>query len=362
LKSARVLKWIGVLLLLVVVAGAAGAWQMQQVKRAREHRRKWEPIVMPETVARVPSTWSAQTLAQRLKKSGKVRDADAFLEAAQQVGLTRVAEGGYKLPAKAGPLDLAKVFKQPPTLVKVTFPEGWTAAKMAQRLAANNFKAADEFKRLAYPANSLISPWEGRLFPDTYLLPHQGSGQQLLSRMHDRFKEVTARLPKTLPHAAENKALTLAQVVTLASLVERETYVDAERPLVAGVLLNRLRQGMRLQCDASVQYARERAQASGVLDAGHKERLLYRDLEIESPYNTYRNAGLPPGPICNPGQAALQAAAAPRASEYLFYVMSPKLKRHRFAKTFDEHRHNIALAKAEATALEARDNAPTATG
>jgi UPF0755 protein len=117
--------------------------------------------------------------------------------------------------------------------------------------------------------------------------------------MNDRFKEVTTSLPKTLPKGAENKTLSMAEVVTLASLVERETRVNAERPLVAGVLLNRLRIGMRLQCDASVQYARERAQASGALAVGHKERLLYRDLEIESPYNTYRNAGLPPGPICN---------------------------------------------------------------
>jgi cell division protein YceG involved in septum cleavage len=132
-----VLKWIGALLLLTIVLGAVGVWQM---RRAREHRRKWEQIVMPETIARVPADWSAQTLAQRLKKSGKVRDAEAFLEAAQQVGLKRVTEGGYALPAKAGPLDLAKVFVAPPTLVNVTFPEGWTAAKMGQRLKSNDFR------------------------------------------------------------------------------------------------------------------------------------------------------------------------------------------------------------------------------
>ncbi len=122
-----------------------------------------------------------------------------------------------------------------------------------------------------------------------------------------------------------------------------------ERPLIAGVLLNRLNINMRLQCDATVQYARRRAEEIGQLEAGegHKARLLFDDLKINSLYNTYQNAGLPPGPICNPGEDSLKAAARPEASPYFFYVMSPKLGRHRFAKTFDEHKHNIALAKLE---------------
>ena len=136
-------------------------------------------------------------------------------------------------------------------------------------------------------------------------------------------------------------------MVTLASLVERETSVASERALVAGVLLQRLRTGMRLQCDASIQYARERALARGTLPIGHKERLLFSDLKIDSPYNTYQNAGLPPGPICNPGKDSLHAAAAPQNTDKLFYVMSPKLGRHLFAKTFAEHGRNIRIVKAE---------------
>ncbi|HEX8835201.1 MAG TPA: endolytic transglycosylase MltG, partial [Abditibacteriaceae bacterium] len=224
---------------------------------------------------------------------------------------------------------------------------GWTAAQMARRLEANKFTAANEFYQAAYPVGALVSPWEGRLFPDTYLLPQRGTAKQLLAHLTERFNEVAEGLPKEGPVAGKGKRLTTQEIVVLASLVERETSINEERPLVAGVLLNRLRKGMRLQCDASVQYARQRAAESGLLEEGHKERLLFRDLEIDSPFNTYRNAGLPPGPICNPGKASLLAAAMPKSSPYFFYVMSPKLNRHRFAVTFDEHRRNIRLAKSE---------------
>jgi UPF0755 protein len=260
-----------------------------------------------------------------------------------------VVPGGYLLPDKAGPLELAKIFSQPPALVKVTFPEGWTADRMANRLKAERFDAADEFKRLAYPAKTVVSPWEGRLFPDTYYLPHKGKASEIVTRLQKRYQEVVAQLPRPYPEGFNKARLNLNELTTLASLVERETDVPEERPLIAGVLLNRLRIHMRLQCDASVQYARQRAASTGQLQVGHKERLLFRDIrEVDkSPYNTYKIAGLPPGPICNPGEASLKAAARPRASEYLFYVMSPKLGRHRFARTFEEHKHNIRLAKME---------------
>ena len=344
-------RWIAPALLLLVASGALGLWEWQQASR---RRWKEEPILMPERTARVTGNWTARVLAERLKASRKLRDVPTFLAAAQQVGLTRAEPGGYALPAKAGPLQLAKIFSQPPSLSKVTFPEGWTAMQMSRRLAANKFAAAQEFKRLAYPASAPVSPLEGRLFPDTYLLPRRASAQQLAARLKDRFREAAAAMPTPLPKGEKGQRLSLLQAVTLASLVERETSVAAERPIVAGVLLNRLRKGMRLQCDASVQYARQRAAMAGALapnDPGHKARLLWSDLKFPSPYNTYLHAGLPPGPICNPGQDALIAAALPRASPYFFYVMSPKLNRHRFARTFEEHKRNIRLAKAERGAM-----------
>jgi UPF0755 protein len=337
--------WMAVLGGVLPRLGAGLWWQMRE--RARWQEWRWGAIEMPEDVARVPAEWTAKTLAERLQKSGKVHDAAAFREAAAQVNLQLVQPGAYPLPKKAGPLELAKIFNQPPPLVKVTFPEGWTASRMANRLEANHFDHAGDFRVAAYPPGQVVSPWEGRLFPDTYYLLRRGSAAGLMEPMKKRYREIVATLPRPFPAGPQGKPLSLEEVTTLASLVERETSVAEERPLIAGVLLNRLRTGMRLQVDATVQYARERAAAQGQLATGHKERLLLSDLKIVSPYNTYRNKGLPPGPICNPGEAALRAAARPKSSEYLFYVMSPELGRHRFARTFAEHRHNIALARQE---------------
>jgi len=302
---------------------------------------------MPEDIARVPEEWTAKTLGERLEKSGKVRDAGAFREAATQVNLQLVKPGAYPLPEKAGPLELAKLFNQPPPLIKVTFPEGWTAGRMAKRMQSSGFLHAAEFSRVAYPPAQPFPSLEGKLFPDTYYLPRTGDAGALIAPMKARYREVTAALPKPFPTGASGKPLSLAEITVLASLIERETSVAAERPLIAGVLLNRLRKGMRLQVDATVQYARELAAARGQLPTGHKAELLWRDLKISSPYNTYKIKGLPPAPICNPGEATLMAAARPKASPYFFYVMSPKLGRHRFSKTFAEHEHNIRLAKQE---------------
>ena len=311
----------------------------------RNWKWRWEKIPMSETMARVPTEWPVERLATRLQESGKVRDATAFLEAAREAKVQTIKPGGYLLPKEAGPRDLARLFAEEPPLLKITFPEGWTASQMARRLDKAGFAGAGEFQQLSY-AQTPVSAWEGKLFPDTYYLPHEASGKKLLSHLNERFTEVTKELPRPFPKV-KGKELSLSELVIVASLVEREAAVPDERPLIAGVLLNRLNKGMRLQVDASVQYARRRAEEVGQLAQGHKARLLFRDLEINSPYNTYKIAGLPPGPICNPGADSLKAAAQPEPSPYFFYVMSPKLGRHRFAKTFDEHRRNIALAKLE---------------
>jgi UPF0755 protein len=338
--SKRVKFWsIGIVVLIII---GAAAWGI------RQYRWNWAAIPMPEPTATVGAEMSPAKLGELLQKKAKVRNAQTFARAAAGIGLEKVRPGVYKLPAVADPLQLAQIFAKPPQLVKITFPEGWTAHQMAARLAEEDFAAADNFRHLVYPDGKAVSPWEGRLFPDTYLLPPDADAKEIIQTLHQHFAKITQTLPRPFPQWAPGKVLSLPQLTTLASLVERETDVPGERAMVAGVLLNRLHRGMRLQCDATVQYAREIAAAKGQLADGHKNRLLLSDLKIDSPYNTYRHGGLPSGPICNPGAASLKAAARPRASNYLFYVWSPKLKRHLFATTYAQHLHNVRLVKQQA--------------
>ena len=339
MKSKRTFIIAGVVALLVFVAGIF-LW-----KREQDRQWRWAKIAMPERLARVPEVWSAGTLAKRLLASKKIRDAATFEEAATKAGIKTVPVGGYFLPAEADPSDLSKIFARGPSHQKVTFPEGWTVAQMSTRLEKNGFTSAAQLRALAYPPGQEVSPLEGKLFPDTYWLSLKATAPQLASRLRERHDEIVTTLPKPFPAGYNAKRLSLNEVVVLASLVERETDVNGERPLIAGVLLKRLRDRMRLQCDASVQYALQRAALSRG-DETHQVPLR-RDYKFPSPYNTYLNYGLPPAPICNPGKASLLAAARPKATEFLFYVWSPKFKRHRFAKTFSEHKRNIALARLE---------------
>ena len=345
------MKWI-LALIAVLALGAGATGYYSKWRGDREYARKWAPIVMPERMARVLKPLRPADLAARLEETGKVREAASFIEAAQEIKLTQIAPGGYLLPKEASPRDIARAFSQSPSHVKVTFPEGWTGKKMAARLKAQGFKAADEFRQMVYPSGK-VSTLEGKLFPDTYYLPKNGDAKQIIAIMTARFDEVMRGLPvaaKKHPRGLNGQKLTPAQVVVLASLVERETGVESERAQIAGVLVARLQKKMRLQCDASIQYARDLAKARGELETGHKARLLLKDLWLQSPFNTYRNAGLPPGAISNPRKESLRAALEPQMSKNLFYVWSPKLQRHRFAPTFAEHLKNKALAAQEAKA------------
>ena len=336
-------RWPLLLFLLLLIGLGGGAFYYKKKADEREARR-FAPIVMPERLAIVPNAWSAVTLATRLKNSGKIRDEAAFIESAKEIGLDSIAQGGYLLPEIAGPRELAGVFKAGPTHQKAVFPEGFTGLQIAARLQKEGFAGASALDALIYPPSG-FSPYEGTLFPDTYWLPLGASGKVLIAAMQDKFAQVVKKLPRPLPKV-KGKTLTTRQIVTIASLIERETSSKAEMPQIAGVMINRLNKPMRLQIDATVQYARI------MQDKDHKERLYFKDLKIDSPFNTYRNDGLPPTPICNPGQDALRAAARPAQTGALFYVYSPKLKHHLFSKDFDGHRHNIALVRRERAAIE----------
>jgi len=218
----------------------------------------------------------------------------------------------------------------------VTFREGLTVREMAAVFESAGFGSAADF--IAASRNAALikdldpeaRDLEGYLFPDTYTLPRSATAVQLIERMVNRFQK--AATPE-LRQAATARGLTLRQLVTLASLVEKETAKPDERPVVSGVYTNRLKIGMGLQCDPTVIYA--------LMLAGRYDGNIRKgDLQIDSPYNTYRYAGLPPGPIAAPGEASLHAAANPADVPYLYFV-SRNDGSHVFSTTLDEHNRNV---------------------
>lgn len=215
---------------------------------------------------------------------------------------------------------------------KATIPEGYTKAQTANSLEQQEVVSSNDFGKALSEAK-LGPPFpgdlEGYLFPSTYEFPWDCSGEDAVQQMTSQFQAVVEPMMKKYP----NHPLSLKETVVLASLVEREAQVASERPLIAGVYVNRLNKGMKLECDATVQFALGK----------QKDVLLYSDLEIASPYNTYRYQGLPPGPICSPGAASLEAAFNPKSSNYLFYVRND-IKNdgsHVFGRDFAEHERNI---------------------
>lgn len=211
---------------------------------------------------------------------------------------------------------------------KITFLEGWRSEEMAEELALHGVTDAHEFLNLVR-AQDL----EGKLFPSTYLFADNTPAQKVIDEMLGQYRKKIAPLFKKY-----KTDLTERQVLTLASIVEREAVVHDERPKIAAVYLNRYRMGKRLEADPTVQYA-----LGFALNENRywKRGLTYKDLKISSPYNTYRNVGLPPGPICNPGVQSVEAVLNPQPDFNALYFVADNTGRHVFSHTFREHTQNI---------------------
>lgn len=293
----------------------------------------------PETKLVTIKPGHIKDLGGLLYANGLVRSATAF----RLMAKTRMAlenehpkAGAYDLsPSMSAEEIWRRICAGDVARRKVTFPEGFTVARMAERLEerlqipAADFQAAAHGSKVTRRVSFRLPPGllEGYLFPSTYEFPVAGDAEQVVGAMLATFQAVFVE-----PYADDigRRKLSLHEIVTLASLVEREARKATERALIAGVLQNRLDRQMRLQCDATVQYAL----------GGHRSRLLYRDLKVDSPYNTYLHAGLPPGPICNPGLACLKAALFPAKTDKLFYVARADGS-HVFTRTYEEHQQAI---------------------
>jgi UPF0755 protein len=294
--------------------------------------RPADPAGSPKVVV-IPAGASAVDIGRQLESAGIVRRASDFVWAVRLRGVGGRLQGGeYRLSPAMSLLEVVDVLARGQVLLHdVTIPEGYTAAEGARVLAEAGLGDRGRLEELALRgAARLPHPFlrsvptgslEGYLFPDTYRLPRGWPEEKVMGVLLDRFAQVVLPLWRE-----QGGGRPLHEIVTLASLVEREARRDDERALIAGVLYNRLRRGMRLEVDATVLYAL----------GGHKAVVTYRDLEVDSPYNTYRRTGLPPGPIANPGLASLQAALRPAATEYLYYVARPDGS-HVFSRTYQEH-------------------------
>lgn len=315
--------------LLVLLALLAGAWLGYAVFADRSH-----PVTVTHVVVERGATF--HDIADQLASKGVIGNAFAFrLYAKLNRRDTQVRAGEYKFGADLRQSDVLDQLLTGGAQIAtwVTFPEGFTARQIAGRLEDEGFGSASKFSDLFLHDTISVDGArtknvEGYLFPSTYLIPIGASPVQVEQIMTTQFFK---ELPPDARRKAEAHHLTIPEVVTLASLVQQEGKADSERPLIAGVIYNRLRLQMPLQVDASLEYTFPK----------HRTVILNRDLQTDSPYNTYKHVGLPPTPIANPGGPSIAAAFNPRASEYLYYVYKGK-GHHAFAKTLAEHQANVA--------------------
>ena len=287
---------------------------------------------------------SVVSISNRLEQAGLIRNASAFRAYLLWSGLdTIIQTGTYRLsPAQTG-LDIAQMLKST-TLTEVTFTvlPGWRMEEIAAALPTSGLDITPE-AFLAAAAAPVASPSlipagasaEGFLYPDTTILPRTTTADKLVSSLLQGF---ASHLPAETLAAYASHGLTLYQAVTLASIIQREAMVEDEMPLIASVFYNRLAIGMKLQTDPTVQYALGYNAAQGTW---WTNPLSVGDMQIDSPYNTYLYPGLPPGPICNPGLAALRAVANPAQTNYYFFqAKCDGSGLHNFAETFEQHQQN----------------------
>jgi UPF0755 protein len=323
---------LGTLLLLILAAAVAGGWMYYSLQRP------FKGYPDAETFVEIEPGSSTQAMANRLTAEGIDADPLTFRVAVWLRGAGRRLQAGeYRFDTPLTPAQVVdRIARGDVYLRPITFREGLTIRQKAVVFEERGFGPQGEFVRAAGKASLIgdldpvATDLEGYLFPDTYALPRRTTADQLVARMVARFEK--ALTPEIRQQAAA-RGVSIRELVTLASLVEKETARPEERPIVAAVYWNRLKIGMGLQCDPTVIYALSRA-------GRYTGNLTRADLQFDSPYNTYRYAGLPPGPIAAPGEASIQAAAQPADVPYLYFV-SRNDGSHAFAATLDEHNRNV---------------------
>lgn len=310
---------IGLAVLAIVLVSAAVWWVLQPAQITQVGTQAFI----------VPKGQATKIIGQRLQEAGLIRNNMLFPLVVRWLGLnSKLQAGTFQLSPSWSVSKIAQQLTQGTNDVWVTLPEGWRREEIAEYFAAQELPDFDQTEFLELTKNQ-----EGKLFPDTYLVPRQVNAAGLQAILAMTFdKKITQGLSKEL--AASD--LTPSQVIVLASIIEREAADPEQMRLVSGVLHNRLDIKMPLQVDATLQYVKGYNQAEKTWWAAP----LAADKQLKSGFNTYLNAGLPPAPISSPGLNAVKAALLPQPSEYLFYLHDDQ-GQLRLAKTLEEHNANV---------------------
>jgi peptidoglycan lytic transglycosylase G len=326
------------LLLVTVVAAAAVGFH--------ELGRPTETVRQHAVVVEIPAHEGTVEIARQLESADVIADRWSFLALTAARGSLRALKAGeYEIPQGATPLDALELLESGRVRQHaVLHPEGATVLELAHALESEHLATSADVVRVASDPPFLRAEGlggapsvEGYLFPDTYYFVKGMRVEEMLGRMVQRLR---AKLGPDIEARARKRGLSLHQLLTLASIVEREAVAPEEAPIISGVFWNRLERGMPLQADPTVQYA-----------VGKERRTLTRaDLAADHPFNTYRHPGLPPGPIASPGLRAIEAALDPAPVKFLYFVAIDE-RHHYFSTTMREHAAAVAryrLARANA--------------
>jgi len=318
---------LAIALIFLVLAGSGVLWVQRQVNPSGASG--------PEVLVTVEQGMSTTDVASLLEREDIITSASIFKYYARLTGLGSIEAGNYVFQRKSDFSDVAKVLEGGAAKAeeeRVTIPEGLTLPEVAKVIGQMPGRSAEKFLEVAnsgtirsqyQPAgnNSL----EGLLLPETYFVAKGADETAILRKMVDAFDQLSTQL--NLPGAAAKFGLTPYQAVIVASLVEREARVDEDRGKVARVIYNRLQEKMPLQIDATVLFA---------LGLPAQQSVSFKDREVNSPYNTYKIPGLPPGPIASPGRKSLEATASPPAGNWLYYVLTDPSGKHTFTNDYRE--------------------------
>lgn len=288
----------------------------------------------------IPKGQSTRTILRNLQSTGIIKSslaAEIYLYLNQQRG--QFQAGSFKLNPSMTLKEIANILKTGTLDIWITIPEGWRAEQIVDELKnqglLENINSNELYK--------LFRQSEGKLFPETYLFAKDSSADQIISRMIETFSQKTNNQSCGAGSCSAGQPITNNDIIT-ASLVEREARHDVDRPLIASVLQNRLRIGMALQIDATLQYAKATLANNQQPITNNQfnwwPQITSADKTINSPYNTYKFPGFPPGPIANPGIEAIKAVLNPAKTDYLYYVSEPDGTTH-YAKDLEGHNANI---------------------